>query len=654
VTAAPATRLRDSLTIAFLFLATGAFTLYQNARVTVLWDLSYLLDTSFRISLHQLPYRDFPFAHAPLTFLLHAAIIRIFGRVYLPHILFAALEAGLATLLTWRILLRLLQREKIVPQQEDAVLQQEDAVQKEVVVQKEDAVQKDEVVILAKPESPYLLSAQPTNRAFLLATLLAAPLIFLGIYGVYPHPIYDSDCILAVLLALALLQRANYSAPRNLLAGVFCVLPLFFKQNIGLPFLLITLATVAILALARRLQRASLAPQLWFFAGATIALAAALLLIHATFGLHNYLTWTILFAAQRRLPGIPLILDIYRQTSLLWTIPAALIALILLRQQGSGAPSMAQSHRDMPGSPPASLVGWMGGMRRRRVPHPFRVLSGMGGSQAASIIAFFLLAAPFLCTVVSLALATDPSDRAAQLLSLWPHLLILATVLAVYNLRPSLLTSKPGLTPFLPLILLATIHGAFLSQQLWGSTYALWPLLMLLIAALLMQVPTLARPLAIVIAATFLLCGSLYATSHERLGYIQLDGPLARATLPKLRGLTTPGPWLPAFEELIRTTNTEIPPNDAILLIPGENPFYFATGRTPQFPVLLFDPATNPYTPAQVLAQSRARNVRWLIVSRNLQLTAPPSPDLPDILRALQPGFTLVRALPNYDIYRRN
>jgi hypothetical protein len=177
---------------------------------------------------------------------------------------------------------------------------------------------------------------------------------------------------------------------------------------------------------------------------------------------------------------------------------------------------------------------------------------------------------------------------------------------------------------------------------------------MLLIAALLTQIPTLARPLAIVISATFLICGSLYATSHERLSYIQLDGPLATATLPELRGLATPGPWLPAFEELIRTTNTGIPSDDAILLIPGDTPFYFATGRTPQFPVLLFDPATNPYSPQQILAQSRARNVRWLIVSRNLQLTAPPSPDLPDILRTLQPDFTLVRALPNYDIYRRN
>jgi hypothetical protein len=566
-------RVRSALTAAALFLFSAAFTLWQNARVAVLWDLSYLLDTSFRISLHQLPYRDFPLAHAPLTFLLHAAIIRIFGRAVLPHILCAALEAGLATLLTWRILLRLL-----------------------------------------KPFA---------ERAFLIATLLAAPLIFLGIYGVYPHAIYDSDCILAVLVAITLLQRTGESATRNIIAGASCVLPLFFKQNIGLPFLLIALAAVATLAIARRLQRASPAPQLCFFAGAAAALAAALLLIHTTVGLRNYVAWTITFAAQRRLPGLGLILAIYHQSSLLWTIPAALIALALLRRD----------KREV----------------KFRVPHPFRVLGGMGGSQVASIIALLLLAAPFLCTVVSLAINTDPSDRAGQLLSLWPHLLVLAVIYALWCL-----CHVPSFNTLLPLILLATIHGAFLSQQLWGSTYAIWPLLMLLIAALLTQIPTIARPLAIVISATFLICGALYATSHERLSYIQLDGPLARATLPELRGLATPGPWLPAFEELIRVTNAEIPSNDAILLIPGENPFYFATGRTPHFPILLFDPATNPYTPAQILAQSRARNVRWLIVSRNLQLTAPPSPDLPELLRALQPNFTLVRSLTNYDIYRRN
>jgi hypothetical protein len=557
--AATAGRFRHALTAAALFLATAAFTFWQNTRVAVLWDLSYLLDSSYRFRLGQMPYRDFPFVHPPLHYLLHAAIIRIFGLAYYPHIVCAALEAGLATVLTWRILFNLL--------------------------------------------DPL------ADRAWTLATLLAAPLVFLGIYGVYPHPIYDSDTILAVLVALYLLQRANQSPIRNFIAGAVCVLPLFIKQNIGLPFLLFTLAAVAIIAVALRLQRASIAPQLWFFAGAFATLAAAVISLHAAVGLHNYFYWTITFAAQRRLPGLSLLLETFHQSALLWTIPAALAGVALLRS--------AKLHANR----------W------------------------TRTTAFVLLAAPFLWTIVALALTSDTDDRSDQLLSLWPHLLILASVLALCNLR-SLRTSAT-LHTLLPAILLATVEGTFLSQQLWGSTYAIWPLLMILTATMLIQIPALARPLAAVIAATFLLCGSLYATRHERLDYVHLDGPLTNATLPKLRGLTTPGPWIPDFEELVRYTNTEIPANDGILLLPGEVPFYFATGRTPQFPVLLFDRATDPYSPQQTLDQARAHNIRWLIVTRNFQLAGSPDPDLPEVLRTLQQDFVPYRTLTNYDIYRR-
>jgi hypothetical protein len=554
-------RLRDTLAAAALFLASAAFTLWQNTRVAVLWDISYLLDTSDRISLGQLPYRDFPFAHAPLTFLVHALIIRLFGRVYFPHLLCAALEAGAATLLTWRFLLAQL-----------------------------------------KPLS---------DRAWSLATLLAAPLIVLGIYGIYPHPIYDSDAILVVLLALYLLQRSTSSAAARpvlcFLTGAACVFPLFFKQNIGLPFLFVTLAAAAAIAIARSRQRISVSPQLWLFTGAFVTLAAALLAIHATVGLHNYLYWTITFARQRRLPGLAVMLSTYRQASLLWTLPAAIAALILLRR----------------------------------------------ANRWARLLAILLLAAPFLWTIASLALTDDPADRAGQLLSLWPHILVLSAALAVWSLRPQKLAADPTLQPFIPAIFLVTIHGAFLSQQLWGSTYALWPLLTLLLAVLLTQVPTIARPMAVVIAATFLLCGGLYATSHERLSYVYLDGPRARATLPELRGLITPGPWIPGFEELVRVTNAEIPANDGILLLPGEDPFYFATGRIPQFPFLLIDPATDPYTPEQTRDLARARNIRWLIVSRQTQLTGPPHPDLAEITRVLEQDFIPDRTLANYTIYRR-
>jgi len=93
--------------------------------------------------------------------------------------------------------------------------------------------------------------------------------------------------------------------------------------------------------------------------------------------------------------------------------------------------------------------------------------------------------------------------------------------------------------------------------------------------------------------------------------------------------------------------------SDGLILLPGEDPFYFATGRVPQFPVLLFDPATDPYSPAELVQEARARNIRWLIVKRDLQINTDPTPQREATLKALLHDFTLNKRLQGYDIYRR-
>ena len=93
---------------ALLFLATAAVVVWQNSRLGVLWDLSYILENSNRISLGDLPYRDFPFPYAPLTFMVQAAIIKLTGRVFWHHIVYCAIIGGLGTVVTWRIVLCLL------------------------------------------------------------------------------------------------------------------------------------------------------------------------------------------------------------------------------------------------------------------------------------------------------------------------------------------------------------------------------------------------------------------------------------------------------------------------------------------------------------------------------------------------------------------
>ena len=561
-------KLWDFAVASGLFAVTAAFILWQNSRVAVLWDLGYLLNTSHRMALGQIPYRDFSLVHPPLTFLVQAVIERLFGCHYQLVIAYAALAGGLASVLSWRILLGVL---------------------------------------------------RGTPHGWVTSLILAAPLAVVGIYSIYLHPVYDSDAALAVLAAVLLLQRCLSRAVIGWLpaafAGVAVVLPLFVKQNIGLPFLLAVIAGLGVLVGLRLwspqgAESPSVSSLLRLLAGIAAALAIALGLIQAVAGLHNYLYWTVQFAAQRRLPGVAEMLTVYQQPSFVWTIPLLAGGLIALHS---------------------------------------RLAERLWGR----VLGFALFSAPFVASLIYLLIQDDADERADNLLALWPLLLLAAAVMALLELRKGVTAAR-----LIPFWVLAAIHGAFLSQQLWGSTYAVWPLLMVLAAGLLASLPErvrgLAPALAAVVCVTFLVCGGLYAASLERLDYIQIpeDQPLVRASLPLLQGLAAPGPFVPDFEELIRFTQREIPPQEGILLLPGEEPFFYATGRAPQFPVVLFDHTTDPYSADGLIAEAERRGVRWVIVKTRLQSAGDPLPERARTMQLLQEHFQLFRKLGGYDVYR--
>ncbi len=574
----PRWKLRDWLAAAGLFLATAAVVLWQNAHVAVLFDLSYILNTAERIALGQVPYRDFPLAHPPLTFLVQAAIIRLTGRVVFHHVLYTAFIGGLGSVLAWRIALRTLRgslRGRVA-------------------------------------------------AAWPVALLTALPLTVLGIYCVVPNPEYDCDCGFWIVVAIYMLQRldAKTGAAFGFAAGAALTVPLFFKQNMGLPLLLVAVVAVLVsLALNGRRQNPAAGPTsrtlLSILAGTCVTLAAAVLALQATAGIGNYFHWTIAYAGQRRLPGFSLMLGVYQDPTLLWTLPCIAVALVLLRVR--------------------SPLRW------------------------TRIAAFALMAAPFLFTLASLFIYDDADERGDSLLALWPLLLVLAAALAIWNLFH--LRTEPPLRAFLPLILLAAIHGTLMSQQLWGSTYGIWPLVVLLIAELLVFVDQLSQrgastwflpAMAALVSVTLLVCGGFYTASEERLSYANIpDGPPAHSAFPQLAGLATPGPYLPQIDELLRYAQANIPFDDGIVLVPGEEPFYFATGRTPRFPVPFFDPTIDPYSLAEIASLMQSHNIRWLIVKRNLQLTEDPTPQREATMKALLSGLTQVARLQGYDVYRR-
>jgi MFS family permease len=552
----------------FLFSATAAVVVWQNSRLGVLWDLSYVLDNSYRISLGDLPYRDFPFPHAPITFLIQAALIKLGGRVFWHTTVYCALVGGLATVMTWRILLNVLR---------DTI-----------------------------------------GHARLVALLLSLPLAVLGIYCIFPHPFYDPDCTLAILLSVLLLQqldRKRLSSWRSFLAGASLVIPLFVKQNTGLAFFVSAGLALAALMTIEIFRRRPVRRYACALAGAIAGLALALLLTHLFAGLKNYWHWTIEFAAARRTPARREMLAIYQgKILLLWlAIFAAGAILLWFRGRGQRVPALASA---------------------------------------------LFMSAPFAWPAIYLLRDQDASEQADRLIGVWPVLLIVAFVLAVASIK-----RRSGIALVLPFILIAAVNGNFMSQQLWGSTYAVWPLFMILFASMIAGLASLLKswsswatiPLAAIVAASLLISGASYVRAHERLDYANLsDGEPARSTLPQLKGLNVRGAWLPDFEELVRYSETNIPRDDGLVLIPGEDLFYYATGRRPLFPVLLFDHTTNPYSPEEIAKLCRDKNIRWVIIKQDLQLEEDPVENRDHLIELLEQDFEQVDSLNNYEIYRRS
>jgi hypothetical protein len=558
----------DWIAALFLFSATAAVVVWQNSRLGVLWDLSYVLDSSYRISLGDIPYRDFPFPHTPLTFLIQAAIIKLAGRVFWHTTVYCAVTGGLATVMTWRILLNVLR--------------------------------------------------DTLAHARLVAFLLTLPLVALGIYCIFPHPFYDPDCTFAILVGVLLLQQLDHKPAaswRAFLAGASLVVPLFVKQNTGLAFFasagfaLVALMTIEIF------RKCSARRYVWSLVGAIAGISLALLLIHFSAGLKNYWHWTIEFAAARRTPARGEMLAIYQGK----------ILLLWLALFASGAILLWFSH---------------------------------SGKRMLTIAAALLMSAPFAWPAIYLLRDQDAGERADRLIGVWPVVLIVSFIVAVVTIL-----RRRGVSLILPFILIAAVNGNFMSQQLWGSTYAVWPLFMILCASTIAGLSLLLKswsswttmPLVAIVVASLLISGAFYVRSHERLDYANLtDGDMNRSTLPQLKGLSVRGQWLPDFEELVRYSETNIPRDDGLVLIPGEDLFYYTTGRRPLFPVLLFDHTTNPYSPEEIAKLCRDKNIRWVIVKQDLQLEEDPVENRDRLIELLEQDFEQVESLNNYDIYRRS
>jgi hypothetical protein len=532
----------------------------------VLFDLSYVLENAWRIAAGDVPYRDFPLPHAPGTFVIQALIVKLFDASFTTHAVYCALIGGASTVLALKILELLL---------------------------------------------------EPYFQAFrALALVLAAPLVVLNVYAIYPHPFYDPDACLFVLLALwAILEcrRRDYPPRRCFTAGVLLVVPIFVKQNIGLAFFVLT--HMALLTLW--LEESARARAGWrsIVAGSVTAGLAALLVVQLTAGLDHYWQWTVAYPATRPRFHPRKLVEDYRQVSVWICVALALLGFVLARHapQRRGALTAAVALT-------ALLPAWI-------------VAKGSGSPLAAGL-------------------------PMANVIGFWPYLCALSLLVLVLVLRRS-----PLRFPLLvPVVIVGTAEACFLSQGVVGSSYGVFPFLVLLQGFLVTAFlgPGAARStwaawaLALIGSASLTRAGYGYVAYNARLAYADVGGPDVHAsTHPRLHGMASSGEYVADLDRLLAWVDANVPASEPVMTIPGEDPFFYALRRRPRMPVLLLERRTlTPYDDVELAEFVRQRNIVWMVEKTKLQCCAGMA-KVDWLMAMLHPRFDLVHEIGPYRIYRK-
>jgi hypothetical protein len=547
-------RLSGQAFIALLSIAAAAFVVWQTFHFGVLWDFSFLIDNAYRIARGDIPYRDYPLAWPPGTFFVQAILISIFGRSYAVHVTYCAIVNAASLWITWQILR---------------------------VIHARDAAARD-----------------------WRAALWCFPLIPLGVYSIYFHPWYDSDCIFAVLVGLLGLCRLATGRSSQLgafLFGMSWAAPVLIKQNIGLPVLFCFVGCGALGSLGffeLSVRKGFIAA----LSGTAVALAGVFIFVHSTVGVATYFYWTFEHAWKVR-GG-----DAWKPFRVIWHTPPAVVALTMV------------------------ALGWV------------VLLTSSGQRLVWRWLGILLLAIPIM---------TPLFVGSTYLPLLFPAALVSALVAAMCMLRVARLQSVSLM------VCLAAAWGALYSQGFW-STFALGPLLVVMLSSCFLRLGTEAsatissRWLEVGLVALLFALGVSYALGRDRLSYAGASSPLPihRATWAPMRGFSAPGPYLDDLKELVDFFHTRIPTADHFMAAVGEDPLYFILDRKPAFPVLQFDPTTNPFPVPVLLQELSDRQIRWVILKRRTQLVVNPWVGLIEFARGVERNYECVAQLRNYKVYR--
>ncbi|AEP12300.1 hypothetical protein J8C08_07975 [Chloracidobacterium thermophilum] len=558
------------LAVCVLGFGAGVVHQWQTGRIGVLGDYAYIVDTAWRIAQGELMYRDFGLPHSPLTFHVQATLIKVFGFSYGVTAWYCTVVNVGYVLLTYGLV--------------------------------------------------------RVSVSGWSGVALCVPLVWLAPHCIYPHPFYDPDVCLLVLLNLNLLQwvaTRRVGAVVAFLGGVTTVLPALAKQNVGYPYVVLVVVAVVWWGWLRERwvggvgegerEGLEVVGLRWFGAGVAAGVVGTVVWLGLTCGLWNYWRW-VFVSASRRLADLTFILETYGNYES-WALGGLMV------------------------------LGWWLWQRKGEGARPFWVAT----ASATLLLGPFVVVSAITWLCGRFFVGFD-----YPLLSLWVPVMILTLVVGLWQL-PSVLSASQPVRTMLPWIAVILTFFSFLSQGHTGSSYGIWALFVLMVAYVVSLFGSDRRQPLVCwgIAIALTLAAFPYVYHNVRLRYVDQTGDaLQTAYSGPLRRFTVDSPYLSNFAELLDFVADRIPEAEPVVCVPQEDPFYVMTGRRNPLPMVIFDSTATPFFPEEIVEEAERRRVKWVIVKRVLQI-GHLAWEVEGIPEAFSEKYTTVARLSGYDILQR-
>ena len=468
----------------------------------------------------------------------------------------------------------------------------------------------------------YIMNKLHKNYVINISLLL--PLIFTG-QAIFPHAWYNTESLFFCLIALAYLLKILYSQKKAywqfFVVGILISLPFFIKQNVGIFFQFFMLLSLFLVSQFSK-KELLFKEFLFILTGSVLIPVIFIVTLFMSGALDDFYYQVFQFPSETRDPITQIggIIKAYLSYEAVVSYAGVILLWLFLC-----TPSLSYRTKSYILPLFAPIILFMSYFTYFRYLNTFVLAITLSIYFITTVIIIFFFSNIYQFLI----------NKSGQLFLIFLPMVLLATIFSLFLSYIAIPAMSENMY-FLLIAIIATNTIQFFPKLLtWKIFYIFLGLLLFFHSFIINYSYRSLLPI-------FLTYGN---TSYS----VTIDF--------NLKGLGTSGDYFPQMEKLFQFADKHIKKTDKVVTLPGEDPFYYATGRIPPLAYVQANPHTFvPHDVNWFLQQCLEEKVKWIIIKKRIQNYPMFYIDITPLLKSnkIPKYYNLYADLGLYYIYKRN